>query len=157
MNMANREAVFEEKLAEYLKAGKGRKSEILKSVCDVTSLHRKAAIRKFRRLQMNDPYLRDARGRPTYYTPDVDAALKDVWDASNELCGELLHGEIGEYVRILIRDGDWKHSDAATAKLYAMGKRTVRRRCESFEGKWGWGNGDRGNGDRSVFSRIFVS
>lgn len=133
MNMANREAVFEEKASEYLKAAKERKREILDSVCEVTGLHRKAAIRKFRRLQMKDPYVSDQRGRPTYYTPDVDAALRDVWDAADELCGELLHGVIAEYVRILVRDGDWRHSDEATAKLHAMGKRTVRRRCERFE------------------------
>ena len=133
MNMANRQAVFEEKLAEYLKASKERKGEILDSVCEVAGLHRKAAIRKFRRLQMKDRHIHDQRGRRTYYTPDVDAALKDVWDATNELCGELLHGSINEYVRILRRDGDWRHSDDATGKLLAMGKRTVRRRCETFE------------------------
>lgn len=131
--MANREAVFEEKLGEYLKASKERKCEILNSVCECTGLHRKAAIRKFKQLQMKDPHVSDQRGRPTYYTLDVDAALKDVWDAANELCGELLHGSIHEYVHILIRDGDWKHSDNATQKLCAMGKRTVRRRCEQFE------------------------
>lgn len=131
--MANKQAVFEEKVAEYLNADVKRKGDILNSVCEVSGMHRKAAIRKFRRLQMKDPHIADQRGRATYYTPDVDAALKDIWIASNELCGELLHGEIKEYVRILRRDHDWKHSDEATHKLCAMGKRTVRRRCERFE------------------------
>lgn len=133
MNMANQKAVCEEKLHEYVAATKERKGEILKSVCEVTGMHRKSVIRRLRRLQMKDPLRGDQRGRPTYYTPDVNAALRDVWDAANELCGELLHGEIREYVRILIRDTMWRHSDAATGKLLAMGKRTVRRRCENFE------------------------
>lgn len=133
MNMANRQAVFEEKVAEYVRATAKRKSEILNSVCEITSMHRKSAIRRLKRLQMKDPLVSDQRGRPTYYTPDTNAALRDVWDAANELCGELLHGEIKEYVRILMRDGMWRHSDEATGKLLAMGKRTVRRRCELFE------------------------
>ena len=133
MNMAHTTAVCEEKLEEYLKAGVERKSEILNSICECTGMHRKSVIRRLKSLQMKDPHLSDQRGRPTYYTPDVDAALKDVWDAANELCGELLHGAIKEYVRILMRDGDWKHADDATGKLLAMGKRTVRRRCEAFE------------------------
>lgn len=133
MNMANKTAVCEEKVREYLKARVERKSEILDSICEVTGMHRKSVIRRLKRLQMKDPHVFDQRGRPTYYTPDVDAALRNVWDAANELCGELLHGAIREYVHILQRDGDWKHSDDATGKLLAMGKRTVRRRCEAFE------------------------
>ncbi len=133
MNMANRQAVFEEKLAEYLKASKARKREILDGVCEVTGMHRKAAIRKFKRLQRAHPLDTDHRGRPVAYTPDADAALRDIWDAANELCGELLHAVIDEYVRSLKRDTLWRHSEEATDKLLAMSKRTVRRRCESFE------------------------
>ena len=133
MNMATKREICEEKLGEYLKASTLRKGEILNSICEVTGMHRKAVIRKLKRLQMKHPLLGDQRGRPTVYTPDVDAALRDIWDVSNELCGELLHGVIGEYVRILKRDGDWRHSAEATNKLLAIGKRTVRRRCENFE------------------------
>lgn len=133
MNMATKKEVCQEKLAEYLQASAERKSQILDSICDITGMHRKSVIRRLKRLQMKDPLVSDQRGRRTYYTPDVDAALKDVWDAANELCGELLHGVVKEYVSILRRDGEWRHSDEATHKLFAMRKRTVRRRCERFE------------------------
>ena len=97
-------------------------------------MQRKAAIRKFKRLQMKDPLKQKRRrGRKTYYGPDVTAALKTVWGAANEPCGELLHPLIPEYVAILQRDRMWKeHSDAATKKLLETSEHTVRRRVGNF-------------------------
>ncbi len=79
--------------------------KILDAVVEVTGLHRKSAIRRFKKLQMRDGALPEKRGRPTYYTKDVDAALYTVWEAANQPCGELLHPVVKEYVSILKRDG----------------------------------------------------
>ena len=49
------------------------------------------------------------------------------------MCGELLHPVIAEYVAIMRRDGQWRHSDEATGKLLAMSERTVKRRLAHFE------------------------
>ena len=113
-------------------AAKEQKLGILTIVCMVTDMHRKAAIRKFHVLQMREPAHQERRGRKTHYTPDVTAALKDVWIAGNEVCGELLHPMVNEYIDILIRDKMWAHSDEATGKLRAMSKRTIKRRVGSF-------------------------
>jgi len=78
MTMATILEVFERYLGEYLKAPKQRKTEILSTVCELTGLHRKAAIRKFRVLQFRFISQPDRRGRPVVYTPDVTAALKDI-------------------------------------------------------------------------------
>lgn len=132
MNMATKNDIFQEKLSEYVKADRTRKGEILDAVCEVTSMHRKAAMRRFRVLQCKDGRLPERRGRSTYYTPDVTAALKDVWEAADEPCGVLLHPMIHEYVETLIRDCMWQHGDEATAKLRAMKEHTVRRRVSAF-------------------------
>ena len=95
-------------------------------------MHRKAAVRKFRSLQMEDSCKSEGRGRSMYYTPDVTAALKDIWEDGDEVCGELLHPMIREYVSILERDHMWKHSDEATGKLLAMSEATVKRRVGKF-------------------------
>ncbi len=84
-------------------------------------------------MQMRDPRLPERRGRHEFYTPDVTAALKEVWDVGDEACGELLHPQIREYVLILKRDGQWTHSDEATEKLLLMSEHTVRRRVTVFE------------------------
>lgn len=139
MTMETKNEVFERYKKDYYKAkalkrgGRKKLSEILDTVCEVTHMHRKAAVRKFANMQSKDPCTTEKRGRPTYYTPDVTAALREVWDASNCLCGELLHPEVEEYVNIFRRDGTWNHSDEATGKLLAMKEMTVKRRIYEFE------------------------
>jgi len=140
MNMETKNDIFNQYKEQYFKAraerqegGRERQKKILDIVCDVTGMHRKAAIRKFCGIQTRDPYAEEKRGRSTYYTPDCTAALKDIYDASNSLCGELLHPVISEYVCIFKRDGTWKHGDEATGKLLAMSMRTAKRRVTDFE------------------------
>lgn len=99
----------------------------------VTGMHPNSVPRTFRRIQRRDPAHRETRGRHLVYTPDVTAALRDVWDAGDEACGELLHPEIAEYVAILQRDGLWRHREDTTQKLLAMSERTVKRRVTGFE------------------------
>lgn len=130
--MGTKNEIFEEHKTAYFKAGKDEKGAILAHVCAVTGMARKAAIRKFRRVQWRDPARADGRGRSVYYTPDVTAALKEVWEAASRPCGELLHPVLYEYVDILIRDDMWKHGEEATGKLRAMSERTVKRRVGAF-------------------------
>jgi len=136
MNMATKKDIFNRYKKEYWKASKERKSEIIGHVKDVTQMHRKAVIRRFRVLQTRTLNTGKGRGRSVYYTKDVDAALFDIWEAANRPCGELLFPLIDEYASILIRDNMWSHGDLATGKLRAMGKRTVRRRIEEFQQKY---------------------
>ena len=102
MTMETKNEIFERYKNEYYKArtlkkgGRKRCGEILDIVCDVSKMTRKAAIRKFKRLQTKDPCEEEKRGRAVYYTTDVTAALKYVWDSSNGLCGELLHPVISD-------------------------------------------------------------
>jgi len=124
--------VFQRYLPEYLKASKQRKQAILDTVCELTGFHRKAAIRKFRRLQMRSSGNSDGRGRPVTYTPDVIAALKDIWTAGSEICGELLRPVTAEYVAILKRDGQWNHRSEATEKLLKMSEGTMKVKVGSF-------------------------
>lgn len=130
--MKTKNEIFEEHKKRYFRASRMEKGEILSHVCAVTKMHRKAAVRKFKRLQTRDPCTIECRGRSTYYTPDVTAALKDIWEDGDEVCGELLHPQIKEYVEILRRDSMWNHSDEATGKLLSMSEMTVRRRVGTF-------------------------
>jgi hypothetical protein len=136
--METKDEVCKRYAGEYFKArgqkkgGREAQTRILDTVCDVTGIHRKSAVRKFNRLQVRDSCAQETRGRPLYYTPDVTAALKDIFDASNGLCGELLHPLIPEYVDIFRRDHTWTHSDEATGKLLSMKEMTVKRRVGSF-------------------------
>ena len=132
MTMETRKEIFGRYQKEYWVADRKRKKAILDTVSEVAKMTRKAAIRKFRVLQKKDPAHREGRGRKTVYGADVDAALKTVWEAGNEVCGELLVSEIEEYVKILRRDHMWKHDDDATEKLLRMSEATVKRRVGKF-------------------------
>lgn len=134
--MATKNELFREQLSAWLTAknDKKKRGEIIKHLCFVTGIHKKSVARKFKTLQLscaeNAP---QKRGRKEYYDAEVTCALKTLWEASNELCGELLFPMIREYIDILERDGMWNHSDLATGKLRAMSKATVRRRVAHFE------------------------
>lgn len=132
MTMATKKDIFKQHLKEYFKVGKQGKGAILTHVCFVTGLHRKAAVRKFKRLKLRGPTPPRRRGRASTYGPDVTVALTTVWEAGNEVCGELLHPVTNEYVDILERDGMWEHPPVVTQKLRAMSEATMKRRVATF-------------------------
>jgi hypothetical protein len=130
--METKNEIFTKYKKEYTGASKERKGSILDMVCEVTGIHRKAAVRKFRTLQLRDTAKQEGRGRRVYYDNAVTAALRDVWEAAGEICAELLCPIATEYVRILERDKMWTHSDEATGKLLAMSEGTMKARVGAF-------------------------
>ncbi len=137
MKMETKREIFKRYKQEYWKARKKRGkrkilTKIIDTVRDVTGMGRKSIIRSFNRLQTKDLYLEETRGRKEYYTEDVTVALKDLWIVGGEVCGELLHPMVREYVYILRRDGMWKHSDITTAKLLMMSLGTMKERTSHF-------------------------
>lgn len=132
MTMDTKQEVFAEKLGEYLKASKEEKGRISDAVCSVTGAHRKAAIRRFRTLQMRNPSIPDRRGRPAIYTKAAEAALKEIWECANQICAERLHPMIGEYVEVLKRDKMWRHDEQTTALLMRMSMGTMKSKLDRF-------------------------
>ena len=135
--METKHEVFERYKKEYYQArikkgGRKKLTSIIDTVKSVTGMGRKSIIRAFNRTQKKDPYVRETRGRPLYYTPDVTIALKEIWEAGGEVCGELLHSVVSEYVKILERDKMWKHGDVATGKLLSMSVGTMKNRIGNF-------------------------
>jgi len=137
MNMITKNSIYQEHLKEWLKAkdDKKKRGEIVKNICFVAGVHPKSVPRSFQRVQMRSPSDTERRGRAVYYTPDVTAALKEVWNIASEPCAENLHGVLSDYVRILTRDGTWKQSKEATEKLLAMSLGTMKKRVVKFHRK----------------------
>lgn len=131
--MATKQEIVREKLQAYLAASIEEKGQILDAVCAVTGCHRKAAIRRFRTLQMRDFAHRDRRGRTIVYGSAVTAALTELWNIGNRVCAERLHPSIAEYVRVLTRDGMWTHDEPTTALLLRMSLGTMKARIARFE------------------------
>jgi hypothetical protein len=130
--METKQEIFERYLDEYFKASKKEKNAMLNHICNVIQIQRKAVIRRMGILQTRDPAWKDRRGRRVHYTPYVTSALKEVWQASSELCGELLRPIIPEYVAIFKRDRTWNHGQEATCKLLLISEATMKRRIAGF-------------------------
>lgn len=134
MTMETKHNVIKDILEQYLTSTRKEKGVILDRLGKTVHMHRKAIVRRLGKMRKtNSAYQSDGRGRPTYYTPDVTASLKDVWDASGDLCGELLYPLIQEYVSIFKRDKMWGHSDEATGKLLGMSLGTCKHRVDKFQ------------------------
>jgi len=82
---------------------------------------------------MHDACASAKRGRPVRFTPDVVAALKEVWEIGSQACGENLHSQIGEYVGIQLREKEWDHSNDATNKLRSMSLGSVKKYVGRFQ------------------------
>jgi len=133
--MTTKNNIYREHLEKWLGAKRDKKARgvIVGHICYVAGVHPKSVPRSFRRIQMRGASASEGRGRKEYYTPDVIAALKEVWDAASEPCAENLHGAVlNDYVRILTRDGQWKHSGEATRKLLTMSLGTMKKRVAKF-------------------------
>lgn len=153
-NMTKKE-IFGVELKVYLKANKGERGSILDTLERQTGMHRKSICRRFRREQLRRNNDCHKVGRKTYYTPDTTTALHEIWIACGELCGELVHPIINDYVDILIRDNMWKHSDLTTGKLRKMSESTVKRKVSKFMWKRS-GKGKSTTNPSSIKKRIPV-
>lgn len=136
MTMATKKDIFEEHLQEWLRAQGNRRKrrDIIDHVCYVAKVHPKSVPRSFRRAERRlvEPGSK-RRGAQTIYTPDVTAALKEVWQELGEPCGENLHPLMGEHVTIMRRDRMWEWGDDVTNKLLWMSEGTMKRRVSRFK------------------------
>lgn len=133
MNMATKQEIFKEKLGEYIRAAKAHKGLVLDAVCRITGGNRKAAIRRFRTLQMRPRSFQEHRGRHAVYDRRITAALKEIWEAANRICAERLQPMIPEYVLVLTRDRMWKYDAGTTRQLIKASVSTLKRRIACFE------------------------
>jgi hypothetical protein len=134
--MGTKNEIYQRFVDEYRTAAKDRKTEIINTIVETTKSKRKSVIRRMRDFLLygeNKP--KKKRGRKTKFGIGATAALKTVWEIGGWVCGILLYPSIEEYVPILKRDGDWKHSDEATTQLLAMSEATVRRRVSGLRKK----------------------
>lgn len=97
---------------------------ILAEFCKTTGHHRKSAIRLLRH---PPKAVRSGVGRPRTYLASVVPALRQVWEASDRLCGKRLAPFLGELVEVLERHGELDVSAEVRAQLVAMSASTIDR------------------------------
>jgi len=126
--MAEKHAVTRKLAEEYRRAAKGRKGEILDTLCSITGYHRDHAARLLRA----GPAPRRARPRkkrirPRVYDADVLFALRRIWATLDGLCGKRLVAALPEMVTVMERCCELSLSAEVRAKLLAISASTIDR------------------------------
>ncbi|MBC7221096.1 hypothetical protein H5T55_06500 [Candidatus Bipolaricaulota bacterium] len=109
----------------YLRAGRSDKTKILDEFVALTGYHRKAAIRVLRNGRR--PKGRNRRGRPRVYTPDVKAALLQVWEVCGRICSKRLAPFLPEIVSVLEREGELALAPDTRRLLVQLSPATIDR------------------------------
>jgi hypothetical protein len=117
----------------YWRASRKEKGQILEEFTQVTGYHRKAAIRLLRRSPGQGWGRR--RGRPRRYSPEVAAALKVVWEASDRLCSKRLKPFLPELVRVLVGHRELGLTPEVEKQLCQASAATIDRLLRPYRGK----------------------
>lgn len=114
----------------YAKVGRGEKGQILDEFVAATGYHRKWAIGLLR--QGPPPARTGQGGRPRVYSAGVVGALRQVWEASGELCGKRLAPFLAELVPALEAEGALALESAVRERLLQLSAATIDRRLHPF-------------------------
>ncbi|HFC76987.1 MAG TPA: hypothetical protein ENJ27_02050, partial [Candidatus Moranbacteria bacterium] len=127
---------FEKYKKEYWQADKKRKGEILDIMIELVGMHKKSIIRRFKRMQLSDTVAKQAipvkQGRPIIYGIEVTLALKQLWELSDKVCGELLFPMRKEYIEQLKKNNQWNINKEIEEKLLKMSLSTMKRKVSFF-------------------------
>lgn len=125
--------IIKEQKDSYFKSNIANKTKIITSICQVTGMCRKSAIRALAREYKRTNWKSPPRlGRPQYYTAETEAALAFVWEQYDYPAAERLHPEILEAIRIFKRDSMWNYSKLATEQLIGMSLGAMKLRTVKF-------------------------
>lgn len=108
----------------YSRATKGEKTKIIDSITEATGYCRKHVIRALR--QSRPIPKKVSRRRTSRYEPIADL-LKQVWAASNFLCGKRLKPFLSELVKALLHHGEIKLTKDEQALLLSASAATIDR------------------------------
>jgi len=120
--------------ARYRRASRKEKGRMLDEFTQVTRYHRKAAIRLLGR-GCRGPGRR--RGRLRQYGPEVAAALRVVWEATDRLCSRRLHPFLPELVPVLERHGYLALPATVRSQLLRLSPATIDRLLRPCRAKGG--------------------
>lgn len=113
----------------YQKANRRDKSTILDQFCATTSLHRKSAIRL---LCKPGPVTQTRPGRPRQYDLHLTDLLKQVWQASGQLCSKRLQPFLPELVDQLVEFGHLETDSESRQRLIQLSPATIDRLLKPY-------------------------
>lgn len=136
--MKERQAVTKVMAAQYRRASKKGKKEILDQFVEATGYDRSYAAGLLRncgkRVEVAPGVVvegsargKKKRSRESLYGPEVVKALKKVWKIMDYICGKRLAPQLPHLVPLLVRQGSLRVSRAVRDKLMTMSAATIDR------------------------------
>jgi hypothetical protein len=135
----------------YRAVGKAQRGVILDEFCRTTGYHRKAAVRLLN--HRPQPAL-DRRGRPREYGPAVEAAVQQIWEASDRICSKRLAPFLPELVTALERHGEITLPDPVRTQLLQVSPATIDRLLHPERAKGGRRPRTSGSGSATLKAQI---
>lgn len=126
MSLQSRRELLASTSPRYQQAFKNEKGTILDEFTAATGYHRKYALTLLKHCdtQSVQPARRPRKSPPRIYTPEVQAALVEVWEAANCICSKRLVPFLPELVDALERHGHLSLSEDVRERLLAISTAT---------------------------------
>lgn len=125
MSLGSKREMIEAIRPRYLKANRAGKTKILDEFIEITSYHRKHAIRVLkhgvRPKRLSKP------GRRKIYQGEVVQVLEQIWEIYGRICSKRLHPFLPEAVQILERCNELSLSPEIKHLLLSMSRATIDR------------------------------
>lgn len=158
MTMETKLDIFKNHLAEWLacRGDREKRGRMAKEISRIAKVHIKSVSRSFHRIQMKDKSNLNRRGRKAIYTPDVRAALFEVWQAANRPCGENLRPMIVDYIKAFKKVNRWTYNQETTEKLLKMSLGTIKTKVKALRLKYSLNRGQSSTKPSNIKSIIPV-
>ena len=116
----------------YRSAGRPERGRLLDEIVAVTGYHPESATRLMT-LGGRGGMKGKGRGRPRWYGPEVEAALREVWEMSDRLCGRRLAPFMGELVSHLQSWEELRIPQNIVEQLNSMSASTIDRLLRPYK------------------------
>ena len=146
--------------AEYKKASKKDRGDIITRYCRLTTVSRNLASKRFRRV-LRDIHPRvlntnrvpgKKRGRKPTFISFHKGIIKQAWELSGEICAERLHPVLGVYIDQLTAGGKLKYyGKCYIAETRTISERTLKRIISDFPKT---GGGSKRKGNAAIYKQI---
>lgn len=111
--------------------------ELVKQLAQTLQIHPRSVGRAMRREQLRQKGRATGAGRPRRYTPEVEAALRLLFDEMGGPCAENMKPVIDEYITWLVYEGRWTFSEEVEALVKGISIGSLKQRIKQFREKGG--------------------
>lgn len=128
LDMKTRKTIVEKQKAQYRKATKAKKSDILDGLCMTTGLSRSRLKHMLTQRRPATPYPKATRsGRNPKYGREVRLALEWIWPLMDYACGRRICAAMGDMLEALIRFDECPFEENIRALLMEISPSTTDR------------------------------